>query len=449
MRYTHVSESGMKVLAREHRHLGTIAERLLPSVLDEGLGSRAREARAGSRGGAKEAENDGDSGSENAGTPRSEDYERTLREVSKVEDAGVLPALGGGGGGGGGGSADAAEDLPEDKCREVTRISYCVIESQRLPGRAPSRERIVACVGWDRRIYLWRDDASDDGAIGYNVIIPEGPGAAHAGDIMCLAFCPPHFIATGAVDGFARLWGLTSRSMSAEFNTGAPVQCMLYIAKLRLLVLSGGSNTVYFINVRSGVAHDEVGTSHVGGITAIACDKRAESVVTGDARGYLKVWDVGNPFEVTATPLLAQTAAWRACTDTITGVDIVDSMQLLDTFLVVACVTGDVTLWTLSGGQVGMFGQRVPWALDVFSTYKSLTPPPETPRPPPPAAAAARGANTRVRRRSAGGFLPPDMSLRSLIQGDYHAKMAQKRQSAASLLVQELQAEQVRASPGA
>ena len=151
MRYTHVSESGMKVLAREHRHLGTIAERLLPSVLDEGLGSRAREARAGSRGGAKEAENDGDSGSENAGTPRSEDYERTLREVSKVEDAGVLPALGGGGGGGGGGSADAAEDLPEDKCREVTRISYCVIESQRLPGRAPSRERIVACVGWDRQ----------------------------------------------------------------------------------------------------------------------------------------------------------------------------------------------------------------------------------------------------------------------------------------------------------
>lgn len=154
------------------------------------------------------------------------------------------------------------------------------------------------------------------------------------------------------------------------------------------------------------------------------------------------MWDVGNPFDVTAASLITKTAGWHACKDTITSIDFVDSMQLLDTFIVIACVNGDVTLWTLSGGQVGMFGQRVPWTLDVFSTYKSLAPPPTT--PPPPVDYAVRG-----RRRSGEVVYRTVTTQWSLIPGDRSSQMQHKRKSAASLMGQELHAEQIQASPSA
>ena len=285
------SEANLVALARTRPRLGNAAERVLPSVMDAGIGSRARAGGGAGGGGGgggggtatSESDEDGGGGVDSFATPRSEDYKRTLMEVSTVDDDNVFGVAGGGAAGA------AAAVVLEKNCSEVTTIDYCTLESLRMPGRAPVQARMVASVGWDRKIYVWRDDPSLDGTVGFYAQIPEGAECAHKGDILCLAFCPPNYIATGSVDGLARLWGLNSRTMSAEFNVGSPVQCMIYVARLRLLALSGANNMVCFINVKGGVAHDEVASGHAGGVTVIACDKSAEFMVTGDSNGYITV----------------------------------------------------------------------------------------------------------------------------------------------------------------
>ena len=50
--------------------------------------------------------------------------------------------------------------------------------------------------------------------------------------------------------------------------------------------------------------------------------------------------------------------------------------HLLDMYLLTVCSNGELSLWTINGAHIGVFGQGVAWALTDFGTYRDPKPAP-------------------------------------------------------------------------
>ena len=46
-----------------------------------------------------------------------------------------------------------------------------------------------------------------------------GSSAHHKDDILCVAYCRPHYLATGSFDGQIIIWNIDSEKMIAQFTT--------------------------------------------------------------------------------------------------------------------------------------------------------------------------------------------------------------------------------------
>ena len=121
--------------------------------------------------------------------------------------------------------------------------------------------KFVLSVGWDRRVYVWRDTGRFDDVQGFHAKMPSGKGqgpsassppaqipvgkfthgtstllptsVGHLDDILCVAFVPPNQVVTGGFDGRIVLWNLNAKvsetcPMCATPRVGWwPVQCLL------------------------------------------------------------------------------------------------------------------------------------------------------------------------------------------------------------------------------
>ena len=132
------------------------------------------------------------------------------------------------------------------------------------------------------------------------------------------------------------------------------------------LVSATSGGTVSFWNIYSSqiagefIAHDQ--TSAV----ALATDERNKYLVTGDSDGICKVWCIetyciSSPSDpITAAPLLYKT--FNPHSDTINSICVV---QRSNAYLILTCSSDCcLVLSTLSGYQIGVFGQDYHWNID-------------------------------------------------------------------------------------
>jgi hypothetical protein len=121
--------------------------------------------------------------------------------------------------------------------------------------------------------------------------------------------------------------------------------------------------------------------------------------ITGDSAGHVRVFDISQiklAADFNAASAFIELGAWRPHEQAITTVEYLPSRKLV----MIACVDTNITLWTLDGKQVGIFGQTTPWRAQsaVGTSWKNNHP-----------ARHPQGGETKVGRCTS--WNPPDPSL--------------------------------------
>jgi WD40 repeat protein len=271
-------------------------------------------------------------------------------------------------------SSNGAKKASEYGANETTCVTYvttCPTNSS-ASSYADMNKYIVAA-GWDRKVYVWRDgDNGSSNDDGYLLRMPES-GVGHTDDILCLIFVAPHWIATGSNDNQVILWNVNSGIVGKSFDMNGPVDRMVFLDRINILVCTSRDGTLKFLDVNTSQMYVIVPPKATPdtNITAIHVDQSGDYLFTGDSTGSATVWTVSSPIgdPMNFAKCLSQ---WKAHNCGITCIDYIEYTRIMDTFLLTAGENGDLSLWTLTGSHVGIFGQETPWSLSDRSTYANL-----------------------------------------------------------------------------
>ncbi|KAG1712374.1 hypothetical protein DVH05_000121 [Phytophthora capsici] len=283
-------------------------------------------------------------------------------------------------------------------------------------------QRFVCSVGWDRKLFVWADKNDESEALPVHILPPDSDGddddndsdetdhgrrgrrrrrrQHHTMDVLALAYLPPAYVATAGLDGLVLLWSLNSGELVAPLHQNSgPIETLWYAEKLELLFAAGERGILLCFD-RSMATQGEIpleismqtvdnarppGT--LESVTVLRCDKASTHLVSGDAAGYVKVWELRIARNHEGVEL-ALVCTWRlgasnchmtgnslpAQNRRVLSAEFMENLsRVSELFLIFSCADGEVSLWTLDGVQVGTFGGRhQAWQLGKPATYASL-----------------------------------------------------------------------------
>ncbi|XP_034557358.1 WD repeat-containing protein on Y chromosome [Notolabrus celidotus] len=246
------------------------------------------------------------------------------------------------------------------------------------------RNYYVMSVGRDRRIDIYSDTPEDH----HHVQKPQPSWQddlknGHKDDILCVTHCPPSLLATSSYNGEIIVWNLVSGHIQCRFvsplctkqqndeGLDTSVPSIIFLKNLKLHNFSSAtallsSGTLGNINLWSVVSGQKLeGTLKASKfqqkITKMAKTEGETLLYAADRLGYIYVYDM----EKYVTELRAENF-WRAHTSRITGLQIVDSDQVVLT----SSTDHTVRLWSAHGEFIGTFGQSESWRVHIPSSWK-------------------------------------------------------------------------------
>lgn len=113
-------------------------------------------------------------------------------------------------------------------------------------------------------------------------------------------------------------------------------------------------------------------------ILAMCTDTLNNHLICGDTHGEIRIWNIDNyccsttlpiHFESSPPPLVA---SWQAHLSPIIFCEWTDHKGSVS-FILTGSTDHTTRLWTMNGEQIGIFGQRYTWDVDVFLTSRTQT----------------------------------------------------------------------------
>ncbi|RHY17093.1 hypothetical protein DYB26_003640 [Aphanomyces astaci] len=236
------------------------------------------------------------------------------------------------------------------QANEVTGVALITVSVAHSSGRGFTQAKYILSVGWDRRVYVWRDSLDQ----AYVNRMPEDLSVGHTDDILTVSFCAQKFIATGGMDGC----GASRISISALWLPQPRIETLLYPRKLGLLIVVTSSSSVSWLNPRFSLHHatvDLAATLHAD-IRVAKVDTDGMLVILALASGEVVVMQASDPQQEPAMTL-RQLHRWKAYEpdQDITAMEYIETSDVVDTFVVTSSQVS-IKLWTLGGVLVGLFG---------------------------------------------------------------------------------------------
>lgn len=261
------------------------------------------------------------------------------------------------------------EMFHEEEMAEVTQLLYVTDEVRDA--------KVILAVGWNRKIIAW-NETEDSVLEDYRLLV------GHEEDILCAAHCGgTSMLATGDYSGKILLWNIFSGfkratlqiESSNNYNAACERLCFLTarddIEEGPVLISGGadGNLRVWLTNrdnihIPGSPATKPVAVIRAAAdkedITALNKDPTCSYLFTGDSAGHVRVFDISQiklDVDFDAASSFIELGAWRPHKQAITSIEYLPSRKLL----MISSVDSDVTLWTLEGKHVGIFGQLTPW----------------------------------------------------------------------------------------
>ncbi|XP_050985722.1 WD repeat-containing protein on Y chromosome isoform X1 [Labeo rohita] len=270
----------------------------------------------------------------------------------------------------------------DGRCAEICDCAYLTLH----------RNAFVISVGWGRRIDIYLD-SKEETQFNQNPkpSWQDDVRNGHKEDILCIAHCTPHLLATGSYDGEIIVWNVVSGRIQCRFQTPPSQQSSstqiqntsvlsLIFLKSRAfvpelsssawLVSSGSQGCVHFWNVLNGgkfiTSFQASQLQQQQQIVKLALTQDDSMLFTADHVGFIYVYNVKqyalgpeqNPPE--------KVNFWRAHISSITSLKIIDK----DQFLLTSSTDCSVRLWSIHGEFIGTFGQEESWNINTPSSWK-------------------------------------------------------------------------------
>ncbi|XP_029964567.1 WD repeat-containing protein 49 [Salarias fasciatus] len=246
------------------------------------------------------------------------------------------------------------------------------------------RKCFVMSVGRSRRIDIYSDVPEDL----HHVQRPlpswqDDVRNGHREDVLCVAQCPPSLLATGAYDGEIIVWNVVSGRVQCRFGSrhssqrrdvedlDTSVPSLIFVKNLQEFSSTPGllsSGSAGCLNLWSVLGGGKFVSSFRASkfqqkITKLARADQNALLYAADRIGYIYVYSTDN-FTSDRKPLRAENF-WRAHTSTVTGLQIVDSDQVVLT----SSADCTVRLWSARGKFIGTFGQQERWSVHLPSSW--------------------------------------------------------------------------------
>ncbi|XP_060027890.1 WD repeat-containing protein 49 isoform X2 [Erinaceus europaeus] len=283
-------------------------------------------------------------------------------------------------------------------------------------------KKTILVIGWKRAITVFRLQNFNE-----SLIQPEEwrGGTQHHDDILCAAFLPPHTLVTGSYDGEIILWNnitetaqyvfhpdyqrlLKSKSDTEAhtlFSAGSkfltspmPDKAILEACSLNMstkrnnavmrlcfldsrkdiavtgganLVSCGGAGFVRFWSTFTKQLLAEFSAHSGSGSIIMSADKANRFLATGDADGWLKVWNIEeyclNPSKSKLTQVPALVRSLQVHEDQISSLELCELGGLV---LVVSASTDcSICVTDLGHGPICIFGQGKLWQIEAFFSF--------------------------------------------------------------------------------
>ncbi|KAL1504561.1 hypothetical protein AB1Y20_008347 [Prymnesium parvum] len=239
-------------------------------------------------------------------------------------------------------------------------------------------------VGWSHKVMLWPDADTHHPARRLN---------GHTDDVLSVAFSPPTLLCTGAYDGTILAWNVVSGVLKFRLTPGPHSSAKRYhrvsmtggwafsnavesltflntscsLMRVAILVSVSADGCIRFWDAHAGrLIHTVAGACALSESLQHVCAEETNTFLfTGDSGGFVKVWDISDLVEHSSRVQPLSHAAiklvfsWRAHLCAVVRLEYLKGVEAL----VSASADCTVRLWTISGEQVGVFGQSEPWQL--------------------------------------------------------------------------------------
>ncbi|XP_028599198.2 cilia- and flagella-associated protein 337-like [Podarcis muralis] len=250
--------------------------------------------------------------------------------------------------------------------------------------------RYIISVGWGRKISIFLEfqDIDDEVVEGSYPQLDwiRSMEQGHKDDILCVASCPPHFLATSSFDGEVLIWNLVSGHLCSRLHAVDRAaregetedltinKIIFLLSRLEkkktaaMLVASGPRGYIAFWNIygRGNLFAYFSSSKERSTVSDMAVDDKDFLLCAGDQLGFLHIWNIAeyaiNGPEAKPPVLLH---SWNTHNCSITSICLMNEHQLLLT----TSLDYNAKLWSLKGEYIGTFGQREPWNIKEKSSW--------------------------------------------------------------------------------